>query len=188
MYYKIINDRMVFSLCKSIQANDGSWISNPTEEQILAAGWQVYVPPVIPPEPQLEPEYGDILDAVKRYLSTETETMTDEEALEVAALFPTWESVIGEEVHVGDRLWYDAKLWKVIQAHVAQDDWAPASAHSLFTEVSIEEWPEFVQPTGAADAYKQGDKVTFQGRHYVCLVNDCVWSPADYPAGWELHE
>lgn len=49
----------------------------------------------------------------------------------------------------------------------------------------IDEWPEFVQPTGAHDAYNIGDKITFNGEHYVCKMNGCVWSPTDYPQGWE---
>lgn len=182
MYYKIINDRMVFSLCKSIQANDGSWISNPTEEQIFAAGWLQHIPPVVP---QTSPDIEDVIDAVKKFLSTETEELSDEDALNIAALYPTWTSKVGAEVPVGERLWYDGKLYKVIQQHTVQADWTPDLTPALYAEVSIEEWPEFVQPTGTATAYQIGDKVTFQGRHYVCVIADCVWSPADYPAGWD---
>ena len=42
-----------------------------------------------------------------------------------------------------------------------------------------------VQPTGAGTAYQVGDKVTFKGVRYVCRLPQCVWSPADYPAGWQ---
>ena len=48
-----------------------------------------------------------------------------------------------------------------------------------------EEWPEFVQPTHAGTAYQVGDKVTFRGERYVCILAHCVWSPADYPAAWK---
>lgn len=48
-----------------------------------------------------------------------------------------------------------------------------------------DEWPEFVQPTGAHDAYKVGDKITYNGQHYICKMDGCVWSPDAYPAGWE---
>lgn len=48
-----------------------------------------------------------------------------------------------------------------------------------------EAWPEFVQPTHAGTAYQVGDKVTFQGERYICALAHCVWSPVDYPAGWE---
>lgn len=49
-----------------------------------------------------------------------------------------------------------------------------------------EEWPEYVQPTGAHDAYNTGDKITYNGQHYICKMEGCVWNPTDYPAGWEL--
>lgn len=49
-----------------------------------------------------------------------------------------------------------------------------------------DEWPQFVQPTGAHDAYGVGDKVTFNGVRYVCKMANCVWSPAVYPDGWEV--
>lgn len=48
-----------------------------------------------------------------------------------------------------------------------------------------EEWPDFTQPTGSHDAYKAGDKITFNGEHYICKMDGCVWSPTDYPTGWE---
>lgn len=48
-----------------------------------------------------------------------------------------------------------------------------------------DEWPEYVQPTGAHDAYQVGDKVTFNGKRYVCKLANCVWSPDACPAGWE---
>lgn len=35
------------------------------------------------------------------------------------------------------------------------------------------------------DAYMIGDKVTFEGTHYVSLIDNNVWSPADLPSGWE---
>lgn len=50
------------------------------------------------------------------------------------------------------------------------------------------EWPEFVKPTGAHDAYNIGDKVTYNGKHYICAMNACVYSPDEYPAGWTLQE
>lgn len=49
----------------------------------------------------------------------------------------------------------------------------------------VEEWPEFVRPTGAHDAYNTGDKITYNGEHYTRQMNGCVWSPADYPSAWK---
>lgn len=185
MYYKTINDRQVFSTCAVIQTEDGIWISNPTEEQIAAAGWLPYTPPEVLPEPATEPGWEEVVEAVKRFLSSDTEQLSDADALEVAALFPTWESRVGTDVAVGERLWYDGKLYKVIQAHTAAEEWTPAAAAALFTEVSIAEWPEWVQPTGAQDAYNKGDRVTYNGERYISTIDGNVYSPNAYPAGWE---
>ena len=53
------------------------------------------------------------------------------------------------------------------------------------TELPIEEeYPEYVQPTGAHNAYNIGDKITFKGEKYTCNINSCVWSPETYPKAW----
>ena len=52
------------------------------------------------------------------------------------------------------------------------------------TEEPADEWPEYVQPTGAHDAYHVGDKITYNGKHYTCLMDGCVWTPDAYPQGW----
>ena len=51
-----------------------------------------------------------------------------------------------------------------------------------------EEWPQYVQPTGAHDSYNTGDKITYNGVHYICLMDGCVWSPDVYPDGWITEE
>ena len=114
MYYKIINGQEKFSDCRTIQTNEGVWISNPTEEQIADAGWQIYEPPVVPPTPQTEPDMYDVMEAVKKMLATSTVELSDEDALAVAALYPIWASKVGKTVNVGERYWYDGKLWKVV--------------------------------------------------------------------------
>lgn len=52
-------------------------------------------------------------------------------------------------------------------------------------EEPIDEYPEYVQPTGAHNAYNTGDKITYNNKKYVCKINGCVWNPDVYPAGWE---
>ena len=52
----------------------------------------------------------------------------------------------------------------------------------------VEEYPEYVQPTGAHDAYHIGDKITYNGKHYECIFDNCVWTPDAYPQGWKLIE
>lgn len=49
----------------------------------------------------------------------------------------------------------------------------------------VEEYPEYKEPSGAHDAYKVGDKITYNGKKYICKMDGCVWNPDTYPAGWE---
>jgi hypothetical protein len=50
----------------------------------------------------------------------------------------------------------------------------------------LTEWPAWVQPAGSTDAYGIGEKITFGGKHYTSKIDANVWSPAGYPAGWQL--
>lgn len=51
-----------------------------------------------------------------------------------------------------------------------------------------EEWPEYIQPLGAHDAYNAGDKIIFNSKKYICKMDGCVWDPLAYPGAWELFE
>lgn len=56
------------------------------------------------------------------------------------------------------------------------------------SEAPGEEWPVFVTPTGAHDAYHYGSRVTYNGIHYLCIAPEgvaVVWSPDVYPGYWE---
>ena len=109
-------------------------------------------------------------------------TLDDETALTGVELFPAW--VVGKAYAVNDRAQYDGILYKCIQAHTSQSDWMPSATPALWKTVSIDEYPEWVQPTGAHDAYNSGDKVTYNGQHYVCTSNANVYAPDVY--GWNL--
>ena len=109
-------------------------------------------------------------------------TLDDETALTGVELFPTW--VVGKAYAVSDRAQYNGTLYKCIQAHTSQADWMPSATPALWKTVSIDEYPEWVQPTGAHDAYNIGDKVTYNGQHYVCTSNANVYAPDVY--GWQL--
>ena len=112
--------------------------------------------------------------------------LDDAEALECTAFFPKW---TGEGVSyvVGDRVRYNDDLYSVLQNHVSQADWNPVDAVSLFAKVLIPdsgEVPDWEQQY-STNPYMEGDHVVFNGVEYVSLINNNVWSPADYPAGWQ---
>ena len=109
-------------------------------------------------------------------------TLDDETALTGVELFPAW--VVGKAYAVNDRAQYNGTLYKCVQAHTSQADWTPNATPALWKTVSLDEYPEWVQPTGAHDAYNIGDKVTYNGQHYVCTSNANVYAPDVY--GWDL--
>lgn len=108
-------------------------------------------------------------------------TMTDEEGLEYVDLFVNWGE--GIAYAVGDRVKFGDTLYKCVQAHTSQSDWTPDLTPALWTRVTVEEWPEWVQPTGAQDAYMTGDKVAHNEKHWVSTADNNVWEPGVY--GWE---
>ena len=187
-YYKMVDGQQVFSDNPKIPekvlfiTSLNRWKSNPTAEEIAAEGWLPFIPPVVPPQPQSEPAMAEVMEAVKRMLSSETAQMSDEDALDIAALFATWSSKIGQAVTTGERLWDDGKLWKVLQPHTVQQNWRPGDSPSLYVEVSIVEIPEWRQPLGAQDAYMSGDRVKHNGSNWESDVDNNTWEPGVY--GW----
>ena len=55
-------------------------------------------------------------------------------------------------------------------------------------EEPVDEWPEWVRPTSKDTQYNKGDKVTFNGQHYVCQKNNVSSSPDEDPSRWALAE
>ena len=69
-----------------------------------------------------------------------------------------------------------------MQAHTTQSDWTPDVTPALWVIVSLEEWPDWVQPTGSHDAYSKGAKVTHNSKKWTSDVDANVWEPGVY--GW----
>lgn len=79
---------------------------------------------------------------------------------------------------------YNGLLYRCVQAHTSQATWTPEDAPSLWTRIAdpTQEWPEWIQPTGAHNAYAQGAKVSHNGKHWISDVGANVWEPGVY--GW----
>lgn len=115
-------------------------------------------------------------------------SLSDANALDGVELFPLYE--VGKAYAVGDRFSYEKTLYKVVQDHISQIDWVPGNTPALYMVVVPDgEIPVWVRPTGAHDAYSQGDKVYYpdkNGRVYRSTIDANVYSPDEYPAGWEI--
>ena len=60
----------------------------------------------------------------------------------------------------------------------------PSETPSMWTRIGnpLEEFPEWVQPIGAHDAYSMGDKTAHGGKKWVSSADNNVWEPGVY--GW----
>lgn len=120
-------------------------------------------------------------------------TLTDEQAMEVATIYPVWETgrayAVDDIVSYGTNSVGDPQLYRVVQAHTSQADWTPDSVPALYDAFGLDDtgYPVWSQPTGAHDAYNAGDIVSYNGTLYRSLIDGNTWSPDAYPAGWELY-
>ena len=120
-------------------------------------------------------------------------TADDATALNVIGIYPHWDDNIGKTITNDDiakglnRYQHNGKLYRVVQETVFQEQFVPGAEgmSAIFVEVSLEEFPEWVQPKGAHDAYNTGDKVTHNGVKYVSDIDANVWEPGVY--GWSVY-
>ena len=118
---------------------------------------------------------------LRQQIETLAEALNDETALDNKELFPKWETDFDYET--GKRVRYGDNLYRCVQAHTSQPNWNPSQTPALWTRVFIEEWPEWIQPSGAQDAYMTGDKVSHSDKHWISTVDYNTWEPSVY--GWD---
>jgi len=122
------------------------------------------------------------LQATVRQLVVE-DSLSDDELAELVDVFPAWK--VGIAYEIGDVRKHGGTLYKCVQAHTSQADWTPDAVPALWTSTAPPSViPEWVQPTGAQDAYNTGDRVTFEGGIWESTIDANVWSPTAHPAGW----
>lgn len=124
---------------------------------------------------------------LRPYIEKAALSLDDADALEAKELYPQWsEDVVNYEV--GQRVRYNGILYKVLQKHTSQPNWTPTNAPSLFAKVLIPDpdvIPDWEQPD-STNPYMRGDKVRFEGKVYESVIDNNIWSPTSYPAGWSL--
>ena len=119
---------------------------------------------------------------LREIIEKATASLADEDALTAVELFPSWE--VGKSYEANARVLFNGKLYKVNQSHTSQSDWSPEATPALFSEVAMpNEIPEWKQPQGAHDAYNKGDKVTHNGKTWVCTSDANVYEPGVF--GWD---
>ena len=132
-------------------------------------------------------------EQLRKALQKFANSLTDEEAMEVPAVFDAWEP--GKAYKGGEFFVYgvnnvgDPQLYKVNEGkdHISQADWIPGVEKSLYTAIGLDDsgYPIWAQPTGAHDAYNAGDIVNYNGVLYESVIDGNTYSPDAYPAGWK---
>lgn len=126
----------------------------------------------------------ELAQKLRPYIEKAALSLSDEDALEATNLFPTWDS---EAQYTEDeRVRYEGTLYKCLQSHIAQAAWTPTAAPSLWAKVLIPDpdvIPEWEQPD-STNPYMKGDKVMFEGVVYESTIDNNIWNPTQYPAGW----
>lgn len=181
------------------------YFDDQTNEEITDINWGLY-------EPTSEKWEEDYVAVYCRKFTTEdllqiarvcqqekafemfAQTLTDKQAVTVSTLYPTWK--VDTAYKAQDIISYELdsdgmpQLYRVISDHTSQADWLPDAEDSLYTPIKFDGgYPVWKRPTGSHDAYNIGDIVSYNGKLYKSLIDGNVYSPEEYPAGWEeYHE
>ena len=131
---------------------------------------------------------GSPVSSQSEEYKTIIKVVSDDVALLIPEVYPVW-SADSVEYKKDDRVTYNGVLYKVLTDHTSQATWTPTDAPSLFVKVltSESEILEWEQPS-ADNAYMKGDKVKYEGKVYESLIDNNVWKPTEYPAGWKKVE
>lgn len=125
----------------------------------------------------------------RRLNQISAQSLSDDQAIKVPGMYPNWS---GKSVPYGDAekgepviVLHNGSLYRCINPHTSQESWDPESASSLWTPCAdpSEEWPEWIQPSGAHNSYPIESKVSHNGKHWISTESNNVWEPGVY--GWE---
>lgn len=134
-----------------------------------------------------------VMEQFGKALQMFCQSLGDEQAMEVATVYPKYE--VGKVYKADEMFTYgvnnvgDPQLYRVVQEHTSQADWTPDVTPALYTPIGLNDagYPVWSQPTGAHDAYNEGDIVDYNGTLYKSLINGNTYSPDAYPQGWEVY-
>lgn len=149
-------------------------------------------------ETELMAEYAAKYAAIEALAEIQAQavakTATPKTIKRLAALYPTFESLVGKEIDkdVTPYIRHNGEIYLVNQTHTAAAEWTPGTAgtESLFSKVAepgtVAPW---VQPLGGHDAYNKpgsglpkSDPVSHNGKIWVSEINGNIWEPGVH--GW----
>lgn len=108
-------------------------------------------------------------------------SMTDNEALSIQDMFPTFDEVVGKPLTAGFKLQDGGKLYKVIQEHTAQAEWKPSETPALYGLVTESHAGTLEDPIPYVRmmVLEAGKYYTQFGVVYKCVTGSVVGYDAD---------
>lgn len=125
-------------------------------------------------------------EAKQAAITTAGAMLTDEQALEVIDLYDEWKPDVA--YGVDNRVRYEEKLYKCLQAHTSQADWIPTATPALWVEVAAPgEYREIKDNMLPTEAFAKGEIGWYKTKDnlWKSLIDANVYTPVSYPAGWE---
>ena len=123
-------------------------------------------------------------------IESAVQLLPDDVAGEYSDLFPQWAPGWIEQhgpIYQGQRFRDGDNLFRSIHPLTADaQNTRPSETPSMWTRIAnpAEEWPYWIRPIGAHDAYPAGAQVTHNGRRWVSDSDGNVWEPG--VAMWTL--
>lgn len=141
----------------------------------------------------------------------EVDTSTTVSLADLLAKYPAWKQPVGahDALPTGAIVTDEGRIWRtdlptlnvwkpgtmnagwvdITDQLLAQANPAPETPETEGDVPEVDTTPEpaapaYKQPSGGHDAYKQGDRVTYNGATYESTINSNVWTPDAYPQGW----
>lgn len=122
----------------------------------------------------------------------DAQSASDEDALEQISLYPFWQDLVGQFIETPflclNIVDSELRLYRLEQSHAFEFE--PQEVPALFTRVQLDEVLNWVQPTGAQDAYNIGDQVVYpsdSGQIWTSQVDANVFAPGVVVGQWILN-
>lgn len=107
--------------------------------------------------------------------------LTDSEALKVKDMYPRWDTLWGQNLPAGFKLQHEGSLYKVIQAHTAQQGWKPGELPALYGLITDSHAGTLQDPVPYERMMllEQGKYYAQGGKTYLCTTGSAVGYDAD---------
>lgn len=147
-YTKTINGKTVIKAQSQIVIRkNGMQIINPSEELILADGWEVYEPPVVEPQPYQPSENELLQELMKKEFNART-TTSNEDALHYMLIVYPHDHYVGKSLKAGQLVVYHDRIFRVRQdiAVVLEDQYPSVDTAALYEVIEKEHTGEADDP------------------------------------------